>query len=62
LEKYYGVLPPSKGLGQDKGRALIKAVDYNKKSAQRAIFEAIKNAEAKAQERLNRPPKKESDK
>jgi hypothetical protein len=62
LEKYYGVLPPSKGLGQDKGRALIKAVDYNKKSAQRAIFEAIKDAEAKAQERLNRPPKKESDK
>jgi hypothetical protein len=62
LEKYYGVLPTSKQLGNDKGRALIKAVDYNKKSAQRAIFEAIKDAEAKAQERLNRPPKKESDK
>lgn len=53
IEKYYGVLPTAKGLGQDKGRALIRAVDNNKKSAQRAIFEAIKNAEQKAQARMD---------
>lgn len=53
VEKYYGVLPTSKGLGQDKGRALIRAVDDNKKSAQRAIFEAVKNAESKAQTRMD---------
>ena len=53
VEKYYGVLPTAKGLGQDKGRALIKAVDDNKKSAQRAIFEAVKNAEQKAQARMD---------
>ena len=53
VEKYYGVLPTSKGLGQDKGRALIRAVDDNKKPAQRAIFEAIKIAEQKAQARMD---------
>lgn len=53
IEKYYGVLPTSKGLGQDKGRALIRAVDDNKKPAQRAIFEAIKIAEQKAQARMD---------
>ena len=53
VEKYYGVLPTSKGLGQDKGRALIRAVDDNKKNAQRAIFEAIKDAESKAQARMD---------
>ena len=53
IEKYYGVLPTSKGLGQDKGRALIRAVDDNKKNAQRAIFEAIKDAESKAQARMD---------
>ena len=53
VEKYYGVLPTAKGLGQDKGRALIRAVDNNKKSAQRAIFEAVKNAESKAQTRMD---------
>jgi hypothetical protein len=53
VEKYYGVLPTSKGLGQDKGRALIRAVDNNKKPTQRAIFEAIKNAESKAQARMD---------
>jgi uncharacterized protein YggE len=46
-------LPTAKGLGQDKGRALIRAVDDNKKSAQRAIFEAIKDAESKAQARMD---------
>jgi hypothetical protein len=53
VEKYYGVLPTSKGLGQDKGRALIRAVDDNKKNAQRAIFEAIKDAESKTQARMD---------
>ena len=53
IEKYYGVLPTSKGLGQDKGRALIRAVDDNKKPAQRAIFEAIKIAEQKVQARMD---------
>jgi hypothetical protein len=53
VEKYYGVLPTSKGLGQDKGRALIRAVDNNKKPTQRAIFEAIKKAESKAQARMD---------
>jgi hypothetical protein len=53
IEKYYGVLPTAKGLGQDKGRALIKAVDNNKKPAQRAIFEAVKIAEQKAQARMD---------
>ena len=53
VEKYNGVLPTSKGLGQDKGRALIIAVDDNKKKAQRAIFEAIKEAEGKAQRRVD---------
>ena len=53
IEKYYGVLPTSKQLGNDKGRALIKSVDDNKKNAQRAIFEAIKDAENKAQARMD---------
>ena len=53
IQNTYGELPTAKGLGQDKGRALIKAVDNNKKSAQRAIFEAIKNAESKAQARMD---------
>lgn len=53
IEKYYGVLPTAKGLGQDKGRALIRAVDDNKKNAQRAIFAAIKDAENKAQTRMD---------
>ena len=53
VEKYNGVLPTSKGLGQDKGRALIRAADDNKKKAQRAIFEAIKEAEGKAQRRVD---------
>ena len=53
VEKYYGVLPTAKGLGQDKGRALIRAVDDNKKPAQRAIFEAVKIAEQKAQARMD---------
>ena len=53
IEKYYGVLPTAKGLGQDKGRALIPAVDDNKKPAQRAIFEAVKIAEQKAQARMD---------
>lgn len=53
VEKYYGVLPTAKGLGQDKGRALIRAVDDNKKSAQRAIFEAVKRTEKTAQDRLD---------
>jgi len=52
-EKYNGVLPTARGLGQDKGRALIKAVDENKKNAQRAIFAAIKEAEHKAQARMD---------
>jgi hypothetical protein len=46
-------LPTAKGLGQDKGRALIRAVDDNKKNAQRAIFAAIKDAENKAQIRMD---------
>ena len=53
VEKYNGVLPTARGLGQDKGRALIKAVDENKKNAQRAIFAAIKEAEHKAQARMD---------
>jgi hypothetical protein len=53
IEKYYGVLPTSKQLGNDKGRALIKSVDDNKKNAQRAIFQAIKDAESKAQARMD---------
>ncbi len=53
VENYYGVLPTSKGLGQDKGRALIRAVDDNKKNAQRAIFAAIEDAEKKAQARMD---------
>ena len=53
IEKYYGVLPTSKQLGNDKGRALIKSVDDNKKNAQRAIFAAIKDAENKAQARMD---------
>jgi hypothetical protein len=56
VEKYNGVLPTSKGLGQDKGRALIRAVDDNKKKAQRAIFEAIKEASSKAQARIDAKP------
>jgi hypothetical protein len=50
-------LPTAKQLGQDKGRALIRAVDENKKNAQRAIFEAIKDAEDKAQARMDKPLK-----
>ena len=56
VEKYNGVLPTSKGLGKDKGRALIRAVDDNKKKAQRAIFEAIKEASSKAQARIDAKP------
>jgi hypothetical protein len=43
-------------LGKDKGRALIRAVDDNKKKAQRAIFEAIKEASSKAQARIDAKP------
>jgi hypothetical protein len=57
LEKYYGVLPTAQQRGKDKGRALIKAVDANKSKAQGAIFEAIKEAEKKAQEQLDKPAK-----
>ena len=54
VERFNGVLPTAKQLGQDKGRALIRAVDENKKNAQRAIFEAIKDAEDKAQARMDK--------
>lgn len=53
IQNTYGELPTAKGLGQDKGRALIRAVDDNKKPAQRAIFEAVKTAESKAQARMD---------
>lgn len=59
VEKFYGVIPTAKGLGQDKGRALIRAVDDNKKNAQRAIFAAIKDASAKAQARMDKLSNKE---
>ena len=66
-EQFIGVLqdeyrlPTAKGLGQDKGRALIKAVDDNKKNAQRAIFAAIKDAEKKAQALMDKPLKERED-
>jgi len=66
-EQFIGVLqdeyrlPTAKGLGQDKGRALIRAVDDNKKSAQRAIFSAIKDAEKKAQALMDKPLKERED-
>lgn len=53
VEKYYGVIPTAKHEGNDKGRALIKAVDNNKKNAQAGIFRAIESAEKKAQARMD---------
>ena len=53
IQNTYGELPTARGLGQDKGRALIKAVDNNKKPAQRAIFEAVRIAAQKAQARMD---------
>lgn len=53
VEKYYGVLPTARGEGNDKGRALIKATDNNRKNAQGRIFSAIKSAESKAQARMD---------
>ena len=53
VEKYYGVLPTARGEGNDKGRALIKATDNNRKNAQGKIFSAIKSAESKAQARMD---------
>lgn len=53
VEKYYGVLPTAKHDGNDKGRALIKATDDNRKNAQGKIFAAIKEAENKAQARMD---------
>ena len=58
-EQFIGVLqnqhylPTANHDGRDKGRALIRAVDDNKKNAQRAIFSAIQNAEKKAQNRMD---------
>jgi hypothetical protein len=43
----------AKGRVNDKGRALIRAADDNKQKAQRAIFEAIKEAASKAQARMD---------
>jgi hypothetical protein len=53
IEKYYGVLPTANHEGNDKGRALIKATDNNRKNAQGKIFSAIKSAESKAQSRMD---------
>lgn len=53
VEKYYGVIPTAKHDGNDKGRALIKATDNNRKEAQGKIFAAIKEAEKKAQTRMD---------
>jgi len=53
IEKYYGVIPTAKHQGNDKGRALIKAVDNNRKMAQAKIFKAIESARDKAQARLD---------
>lgn len=53
VEKYYGVLPTARQAGNDKGRALIKATDNNRKNAQGKIFDAIKTAASKAQSRMD---------
>lgn len=50
---YRPALPTANHDGKDKGRALIRAVDDNKKTAQRAIFSAIQDAERKAQQRMD---------
>jgi hypothetical protein len=46
-------LPTAHHTGNDKGRALIKATDNNRKNAQGKIFSAIKSAESKAQARMD---------
>lgn len=53
IEQNYGQLPTAKHDGNDKGRALIKATDNNRKTAQGKIFSAIKSAENKAQMRMD---------
>lgn len=53
VEKYYGVIPTARHDGNDKGRALIKAVDNNRKMAQAKIFKAIESARDKTQARLD---------
>lgn len=53
IENRYGQLPTAQHAGNDKGRALIKSVDNNKKTAQAGIFRAIESAERKAQARMD---------
>lgn len=53
LNATYGELPKAQYKGNDKGRAVIKAVGDNKKNIQREIFDALRNAEKKAQTRMD---------
>lgn len=53
INQNYGELPTAKHDGNDKGRALVKATDNNRKTAQGKIFTAIKSAENKAQMRMD---------
>jgi len=53
IERYYGVIPTSRGQGNDKGRALIRAFDNNRLKAFVAIKAAMNEIVKKTQVKLD---------
>lgn len=53
IERYYGVIPTSRGQGNDKGRALIRAFDNNRVRAFVAIRAAMNEIVKKTQTKLD---------
>lgn len=53
IQREHGFLPKSQNQGKDKGRAVIKAVDENRRTVFNAIADAVKATSAKAQKRMD---------
>lgn len=53
IQREHGFLPTAMGQGKDKGRAVIRAVDENRRTIFNAVSDAIKAASKKAQQRMD---------
>jgi hypothetical protein len=53
IQREHGQLPTATGQGKDKGRAIIRAVDENRRNVFNAVADAVKAASKKAQKRMD---------
>jgi hypothetical protein len=53
IQREHGTLPTATGQGKDKGRAIIRAVDENRRQVFNSVKDAIKKASQKAQTRMD---------